>query len=57
MASHFWEERMTKEELISKIHWLEDKLLRSKNFAKQLQIHNELQELRKRLHSRKNLAV
>ena len=43
---------MSKEELLRKIYWLEDKLLRSKDFTKQLQIHNELQEVRK-LYSRK----
>lgn len=43
---------MSKEELLRKIYWLEDKLLRSKDFSKQLQIYNELQETRK-LYSRK----
>ena len=48
---------MDKDGIIRKIYWLEDKLLRSKDFQKQLQIHNELQRIRKKLRSQENLAV
>lgn len=43
---------MEKEELLRKIHWLEDKLLRSKEFSMQLRIHNELQDIRKTYYKR-----